>query len=221
MTTIPTAREEILGRIRTALPGTPTSVETSHASIARSYNRIGRLDRHACLELFIDRLVDYDTDVIQLETATGDTLIAQSVADILHNANEDRLIVDEAFPQDWLPETLAVIRDNGLSTEQIDVAQTVLTTCEAATAATGTIFLVHGGAQGRRAATLLPDHHICIVRRDQVYELIPESLAAIAASSTLPITTISGPSATADIEMTRIRGVHGPRRLTVILYGAL
>ncbi|MEO6802993.1 MAG: LUD domain-containing protein, partial [Granulicella sp.] len=85
----------------------------------------------------------------------------------------------------------------------------------------GTIFLVHGGAQGRRATTLLPDHHICIVRRDQVYELIPETLAVLGAKSTHPITSISGPSATADIEMTRIRGVHGPRRLTGILYGTL
>jgi L-lactate dehydrogenase complex protein LldG len=221
MPPIKTAREEILNRIRTALPGTPTSVENSHASIARNYNRIGRLDRHACLELFIDRLVDYDTEVIQLEDNPGDALIAQSVADILRSANETRLIVDEAFPSKWLPENLPVILDNGLTTDQVDAAQTVLTTCEAATAATGTIFLVHGGAQGRRAPTLLPDHHICIVRRDQVYELIPETLAALATSSTTAITTISGPSATADIEMMRIRGVHGPRRLTVILYGAL
>ncbi len=79
---------------------------------------------------------------------------------------------------------------------------------------------MHEGAQGRRALTLLPDHHICLVRRDQVFELIPEALAAIAAKGALPITTISGPSATSDIEMTRIRGVHGPRRLTVILYGS-
>ncbi|MEO6802886.1 MAG: LUD domain-containing protein, partial [Granulicella sp.] len=175
------ARDEILSLIRTALPGTPTSVEASHASIVRNYNRIGRLDRHACLELFVEYLVDYDTEVIQLEESTGDTLIAQSVADILRNAHEERLIVDEAFPDHWLPSSsengLTILRDNGFTTEQIDVAQTVLTTCEAATAATGTIFLVHGGAQGRRATTLLPDHHICIVRRDQVYELIPETLA--------------------------------------------
>jgi len=77
---------------------------------------------------------------------------------------------------------------------------------------------VHEGAQARRVLTLLPDHHICLVRRDQVFELLPEALAAIAAKSTSAITTISGPSATSDIEMTRIRGVHGPRRLTVILY---
>jgi L-lactate dehydrogenase complex protein LldG len=97
----------------------------------------------------------------------------------------------------------------------------VITTCEAAAASTGTIFLVHHGAQGRRAITLLPDHHICLLHRAQVYELIPQALAAISAHRAESITTISGPSATSDIEMTRIRGVHGPRRLTVILYGGI
>jgi L-lactate dehydrogenase complex protein LldG len=212
------AREEILGRIRSALPGTPTSVEASHASIARNYNRKGKLDRHACMELFIDRLVDYDTQVIELD---DDKLIAQTVTDVLQRANEERLIVGENFPQQWLPQGVAVGVDHHLSTDEVNVAQTVLTTCEAAVASTGTIFLVHGGAQGRRPPTLLPDHHICLVRRNQVYELVPEALAIIAPSSTHPVTTISGPSATADIEMTRIRGVHGPRRLTTIIYGEL
>ncbi|MEO6922995.1 MAG: LUD domain-containing protein, partial [Bryocella sp.] len=79
--------------------------------------------------------------------------------------------------------------------------------------------LVHEGAKGRRVLTLLTDHHICLVRRDQVVEVVPEALSVLAAKSTKPITMISGPSATSDIEMTRIRGVHGPRRLTVIFYG--
>jgi L-lactate dehydrogenase complex protein LldG len=105
------------------------------------------------------------------------------------------------------------------SIDELNPMQAVVTTCEAAIASTGTILLVHGGAQGRRAITLLPDHHICVLRRDQVFELVPETWESIAAQSAKPITTISGPSATSDIEMTRIRGVHGPRRLTVILYG--
>jgi L-lactate dehydrogenase complex protein LldG len=219
MSTSPmSAREEILARIRKALPGEPTSVEASHASIPRDYNRTGKLDRRACLELFVDRLVDYDTEVIELE---DEALIAPSVGEALQRANEERFIAAEAFPKAWLPTGLPVIVDHNLTTDEINVAQAVVTTCEAAVAATGTIFLIHGEAQGRRATTLLPDHHICLVRRNQVYELVPEALAAIAPSSTRPITSISGPSATADIEMTRIRGVHGPRRLTVILYGAL
>lgn len=210
------AREEILARIRAALPGEATSIQFSHEAISRNYTRTGQLDRQACIDLFIDRLVDYDTEVIELP---DDTRIASSVKDALRSAGEETLIVPEAFPPQWLPTGVSITVDNQCSSEQIERMQAVLTTCEAAVAATGTIFLIHIGPQGRRVITLLPDHHICLVRRNQVYELVPEALAAIAPSSMLPITSISGPSATADIEMTRIKGVHGPRRLTVILYG--
>ncbi len=208
-----TAREEILSRIRTALPGDPLDPAASHASIPRLYNRAGTLTREARLELFIDRLLDYDTEIIPIETA------AEIPAAIIQAAHEERLVTPQHFPTEWLPAGLAIALDNNLSTADIDNAQAVLTTCEVAVASTGTIILVHTGAQGRRALTLLPDHHICVVRRDQVVETVPEAFAAIASQSAFPITTISGPSATSDIEMTRIRGVHGPRRLTVILYG--
>ncbi|HEY5331423.1 MAG TPA: LUD domain-containing protein [Acidobacteriaceae bacterium] len=209
-----TAREEILSRIRTALPGDPLDPAASHGSIPRLYNRTGTLTPEARLELFIDRLLDYDTEIVPIETA------AEIPAAISQAAREERLVTPPDFPAEWLPTGLAIAFDNNLSTAEIDHAQAVLTTCEIAVASTGTIILVHTGAQGRRALTLLPDHHICIVRRDQVVETIPEAFTAIATQSALPITTISGPSATSDIEMTRIRGVHGPRRLTVILYGA-
>jgi len=208
-----TAREEILSRIRTALPGDPLDPAASHGSIPRLYNRAGTLTREARLELFIDRLLDYDTEIIQLDTA------ADMPAAILQAAHEERVVTPQDFPAEWLPGSLTVALDKNLSTADIDNAQAVLTTCEVAVASTGTIILVHSGAQGRRALTLLPDHHICIVRRDQVVETVPEAFSAIASQSALPITTVSGPSATSDIEMTRIRGVHGPRRLTVILYG--
>jgi L-lactate dehydrogenase complex protein LldG len=209
-----TAREETLSRIRTALPGDPLHPAASHAAIPRLYNRAGILSREARLELFIDRLLDYDTEIIEIETA------AEISAAIIQAAREERLITPQDFPAEWLPTNLAMVLDNNLSTAEIDEAQAVLTTCEVAIASTGTIVLVHVGAQGRRVLTLLPDHHVCVVRRDQVVETVPEAFAAIASQSALPITTISGPSATSDIEMTRIRGVHGPRRLTVILYGA-
>jgi L-lactate dehydrogenase complex protein LldG len=209
-----TAREEILSRIRTALPGDPLDPAASHTAIPRAYNRAGTLTPEARLELFIDRLLDYDTEIIPIETS------AEIPPAIAQATEEERLIAPHDFPAEWLPAGLSVALDHNLSTAEIDNAQAVLTTCEVAVASTGTIILVHTGAQGRRALTLLPDHHICIVRRDQVVETVPEAFAAIASQSALPITTISGPSATSDIEMTRIRGVHGPRRLTVILYGA-
>jgi L-lactate dehydrogenase complex protein LldG len=116
-----------------------------------------------------------------------------------------------------LPSDVPCSVDNALSISAIDDAEVVLTSCEVAVAATGTIFLVHEGAQGRRASTLLPDHHICVIREDQVYETVAEAFAVLNPDVKRPMTTISGPSATSDIEMTRIRGVHGPRRLTVIL----
>jgi len=223
MSEILTAKEEILSRIRTALPGLAQGIALSHARISRHYDRIGKLDRTACLELFIDRLVDYDTEIVQIESEAA---IAPAITDILHHANEERVIVPQEFPIAWMPAGLSIAIDSNLSTDEgflsidkIDHAQAVITTCEAAIASTGTIILVHEGAQGRRALTLLPDHHICLVRREQVFELVPEALQAIATKGMQPITTISGPSATSDIEMTRIRGVHGPRRLTVILYG--
>jgi len=189
------AREEILGRIHAALPEMPGDVAASHASIPRLYNRTGILDAHARLDLFIDRLLDYDTEIIQVQT--------------------------EAELPAAIGLGISIQLDRGLVTAEIDREEAVLTTCEIAIASTGTIILVHHGMQGRRALTLLPDHHLCLVRRNQVVESVPEALEAIAAQSGAPITTISGPSATSDIEMTRIRGVHGPRRLTVILYGSL
>jgi L-lactate dehydrogenase complex protein LldG len=212
-----TAREEILARIHAALPEEARDIAGSHASIPRLYERTGKLDAHARLELFIDRLLDYDTEIIQIESADE---IPAAIAQAAQQSGEQSLLAAAEFPAAWLPAGLSVELDHELSTAEIDRAQAVLTTCEIAIASTGTIILVHGGAQGRRAITLLPDHHICLVRRHQVVELVPEALRAIASQSSRPITTISGPSATSDIEMTRIRGVHGPRRLTVILYSA-
>jgi len=214
-----TARDVILGRIRAALPGESLTASASHEAIARPYRRQGRLDRQACLALFLDRLEDYDANVIEV---SGQMEIGAAVGQAMREAGEDLLLVPSAMPRAWCPRSVDMIVDLVASRDisQIDRAQAVLTTCEVAIASTGTIVLVHGGAQGRRAVTLLPDHHICIVERSQVVELVPEALALLDARGITPVTTISGPSATSDIEMTRIRGVHGPRRLTVILYGA-
>jgi len=211
-----TAREEILASIRNALEVQASDPAASHRHIVNTYNRIGKLDREACLHFFIDRLIDYDTEILQV---TNESELPSAIAKALQHAGEERALVAAAFPTAWLPEGITFKTDNNLPTSEIEGVPAVVTTCEAAVAATGTIILVHEGAQARRVLTLLPDHHICLVRRDQVFELLPETLAVISAKATKPITTISGPSATSDIEMTRIRGVHGPRRLTVILYG--
>ncbi len=209
-----TAREEILGRIRAAVDAAPDRVP--YAQVPREYYRKGSLNREACLHLLKDRLLDYDSEIFEVQSEAE---ISGAVTAALQKAGERNVLVAEAFPKAWLPSGVDVVVDAALTTEQLDRLGTVLTTCEAAVASTGTIILVHEGAQGRRTITLLPDHHICVLSRTQVFEGVPEALAAINASSRKAITTISGPSATSDIEMTRIRGVHGPRRLSVVLYG--
>ncbi len=210
------AREDILTRIRAALGPAATGASVAHENIARDYQRTGSLQPESTLDLFIDRLIDYDTEVLQIESEAD---LPDAIAQALEHAGEQRIAVAPEFPSEWLPEGLSIAIDASPGTEALERAQAVITTSEAAVASSGTIILVHGGAQGRRALSLLPDHHICLVRRDRIFEILPQAMAAIQGDAARPITTISGPSATSDIEMTRIRGVHGPRRLTVILYG--
>ena len=209
-----TAREDILARIRAVLPGVAEPTE-SYARIRREYRVSEDVERDKCLELFLERLLDYDTEVLQ---AADEAAIAPAVDATLHAAGEQRVVMSKDFPEAWVPAGLEVLRDVGLSTAAIEGVEAVLTTCEVAVASTGTIFLAHEGTQGRRVLTLLPDHHVCLVRRDQVVGTVPEAIRRMGDKMARPVTTISGPSATSDIEMTRIRGVHGPRRLTVVLY---
>ena len=208
------ARTEILQRIRTALGAVAADPTKSYARIARNYRSSEGLAPEACIEHFLDRLVDYDTEILH---AANEAEIAGAVEQAMQLADERSLLVAKELPDAWLPAGIDVRRDDGLSTAQIEGVSAVLTTCEIAVASTGTIFLVHDGAQARRALTLLPDHHLCVVRRSQVVGTVPEAIRALGPRLGRAVTTISGPSATSDIEMTRIRGVHGPRRLTVIL----
>jgi len=209
-----TAREEILQRIRTALPGEAADPEQSYARIAREYWSSEDLAPEACLEHFLDRLLDYDTEILHV---ANETEIAAAVTQAMQHAGERSLLVAKELPDAWIPAGIDIRCDESLSTAQIEGVDAVLTTCEIAVASTGTIFLVHDGAQGRRVLTLLPDHHLCVVRRSQVVDTVPEAIRVLGPRLAHAVTTISGPSATSDIEMTRIRGVHGPRRLTVIL----
>ncbi len=127
------------------------------------------------------------------------------------------MLVPSGFPAKWLPAEFEFIRDGGLTNQGINDVESVLTGCALAIASTGTIILRHSSEEGRRALTLIPDYHLCIVFEDQVVETVPEGIRAMSAFGSAPITTISGPSATSDIEMTRIKGVHGPRTLDVLL----
>lgn len=213
-----TAREEILARIQAIRSVQAAHPSVLHRRIQRGYSHYGKLSQDACVELFISHLSDYDAEILQVEN--GDHL-ASAIAEALRNASEECAVVAPAVPVDWLPLGFTFRVDDHLAIDLIENTQAVLTTCQAAVASTGTIVLVHNADQARRVLTLLPDHHICLVRRNQIFELLPEALEAVARSAAYPITMISGPSATSDIEMIRVRGVHGPRRLTIILYGAL
>ena len=231
------ARFLILDTIRRQLARDPDlpaarleeSPEAAYARIPRDYQRTALLDREATLELFYDRLRDYDSELI----FTDEAGIPDAVLQAMQHANESTLLVPAGVSNAWLPgggsQTamaeepangghggLRIVRDHTLSTPELNEPRTVLTGCTVAIAMSGTILLEHGDEQGRRAATLLPDHHLCVIRRDQVVETIAEALPRLTRRSA-PITTIAGPSATSDIEMTRIRGVHGPRSLTAII----
>jgi L-lactate dehydrogenase complex protein LldG len=190
------AREEILARLRAALSDGPEPVD-----IPRRYGRkrIGDLT-----PLLTDRLVDYRARV--------HTDLATALDGI------DRLLVPADLPAFWLAAFGGtVVVDNGLPVADLDSVDAVLTGCAVAIAETGTIVLDAGPGQGRRAITLIPDRHVVVVRRDQIVSRVPEAVAQLAGRADRPQTWISGPSATSDIELNRIEGVHGPRRLDVVL----
>ena len=212
-----TARSLILGRIRDAVGDRTEPAAAEHARIERAYKQRPSLPRDACLELFIDRLKHYQ---VAVHLCSGRE-IAATVAGMLAARGKSRLIVPADIDPGWLPAAASFVRDDGLGYRDLDVSEGVLTGCSLGIATTGTIVLRHGPGEGRRALTLIPDYHLCVVLSDQVVETVPEAFRSLAASPSGLVTTISGPSATADIEMTRIRGVHGPRTLDVIVVDAV
>lgn len=208
------AREEILARIQRSLAAVPRSSTGDHAAIQRSYIQAGKLDAKARLNLFEERVRDYGTEVYRC----AQKQLPETIARAMNAVGFGKLLVTDDILKEWLPPApFEFSQDHDLSYEELDRSEGVLTTCEIAIALTGTIVLRHSAQSGRRAVTLIPDYHLCIVRADQVVETVSEGIRAIGAPAGAPITTVSGPSATADIEMTRIKGVHGPRVLNVIL----
>jgi L-lactate dehydrogenase complex protein LldG len=194
------ARTEVLERIRKATGGAvaPGARAAEYAAIPREYRR---------------DLYDYGTSVYRCTTAQ----IADAVAQALKARRHTDIVVAQGVPASWLPDGFEFVEDDGLSYAVLDQSNGVLTGCEVAAAFTGTIVLRHGPGQPRRAITLVPDYHLCVVRAQQVVETLPEAIRRVEEFRGAPLTTISGPSATSDIEMTRVKGVHGPRTLDVVL----
>jgi L-lactate dehydrogenase complex protein LldG len=196
-----TAREEILARIRSAIAGADEN------AIPREY----RTTTQDGLDSFLERLGHYDARAIQ--TTEGD--LAATIATTLAERQARNIIAPDGVPAGWLTTVNQLIDTPPLDNDALDGADGVVTTCALAIAQTGTIVLDGGPGMGRRALTLLPDYHLCVVRNEQIVPSVPEALAHL--QPTRPLTFISGPSATVDIEMVRVKGVHGPRTLDVIL----
>jgi L-lactate dehydrogenase complex protein LldG len=216
---VPGAREEVLRRIRTALDGTTAdaeAIESHWAAIARGYRREGELAPTAVLEELEDRLRDYDA---HLERASSGE-VAEKITDLLKTRGLRTLVFPQGLQQALgteLPQGFDFVQDEILGASELDGFEGVITACTVAISQTGTLILQNVPGQGRRAPTLVPDYHLCVVRAEDVVETVPEAIARLQPTASLATTFISGPSATADIEMTRIKGVHGPRFLDVIL----
>jgi L-lactate dehydrogenase complex protein LldG len=209
------ARAEVLRRIRAAKGGVASSeaVLTGWSSIERRYRREATRPREAVLELLVDRLRDYDARVIRV----GHADVASSAVGMLGERKVRRMVVPAGLVAEWLPGGVEFIVDDGLAAAELDRVDGVMTGVTLAIAETGTVVLQNVAGQGRRAGTLVPDYHLCVVRVEDVVETVPEAMARLQSTAGLATTFVSGPSATADIEMTRIKGVHGPRFLDVIL----
>jgi L-lactate dehydrogenase complex protein LldG len=208
------SRELVLGRIRAALERKSAGAEQAVGE--SSYRQMGIRSRAELYELFEKRLSDYGGRVFR---CGGERQIADQIATILLEGGRRAIAVPPGIGGSWLDERISWIVDEGLSFAQIEAAQGVLTAATVAVAESGSIVLQHGPEEGRRALTLLPDYHLCVLFESQIVETLPECFERLRATATRPTTFISGPSATADIEMTRIEGVHGPRSLDVILAG--
>jgi L-lactate dehydrogenase complex protein LldG len=210
------ARDQILRRIRAALVDVPKDEAPEEVHDLRIYNRVDPSPRDERLERFLERVAEYKATVRRV----GPEDLHSAIATACAGRSVRRLVVPKDLPDAWLPEGVAVLRDDGLTNEQIETADGVLTGCALGIAQTGTIVLDAGPTQGRRALTLLPDYHLCVIRDDQIVGLVPEAVAALADAVRIgrrPLTWISGPSATSDIELNRVEGVHGPRTLEVLV----
>ena len=208
-----TAREEMLSCIRSAISQLGISAREDYLRIQAEYIQTGLLNDQDRVSLFVERLNDYDA-LVHFSSAAD---LAKVIGFVLKNRGKQRLVIPADLPAEWLPEGYDFLRDHNLEFGELDRSDGVITACSVAIALTGTIILQDAPQQGRRALSLIPDYHLCIVRKDQLVETVSEAIRLLQKTCSLATTTISGPSATADIEMTRIKGVHGPRDLEIIV----
>ena len=210
------AREEVLARIAAAHRIAPPP-ELRYEDISREYQTTSDSETAQLTELLIDRLVDYRALVRQ---CSADDLAAE-IADALADRGAHTVVVPSGLDSLWTAGFSGSVLTDGLlahyqrTVSELDSLGGVITGCAVAIAQTGTLILDGSPGQGRRVLTLIPDYHLCIVFPDQIVADVPQALQRLEA--TRPLTMISGPSATSDIELNRVEGVHGPRTLEVII----
>ncbi|WP_058234387.1 LutC/YkgG family protein [Devriesea agamarum] len=216
------AKEEILGRIRTALAADPNRVPSTEADVPREYYRADHpqetdTNPAKIRDVLVDRLIDYKAGVRRCAPDE----VAQIIAELIGDART--VLRPTGVPEQWLAEIPSErLREDSsdghaLTARELDATDVVLTGCHTAIALTGTIVLDGSELSGRRALSLVPDHHIVVVEADQIVLGVPKAIERMNATPTVPWTWISGPSATSDIELNRVEGVHGPRRLDVVI----
>jgi len=204
------AREVVLARVRAALGPAPAPPP----AIPRAYRQAGRAaDHDALVEHFCARVAEYRARVHRASEDSLDDVVAGLLA--------GRRVLVPAAPPCAVHGCEAIGDDPPLTPRELDAADATLTGCALAVAETGTIVLDGSPVCGRRALTLVPDHHVCVVRTEQIVAHVPDAIAALRRldATRRPITLVSGPSATSDIELERVEGVHGPRVLDVVVVG--
>jgi L-lactate dehydrogenase complex protein LldG len=209
------SRRQVLERIRAATRNSAATAELAAGAcerLERGYVRQGTMTATARRERFIERLREYDAEVVECAPQELSTTIAAQ----LRASGRRRFVAPAGLPAEWLADGFEWKIDRDLPASEGEHCDGVVTTSFCGVAESGTIVLHHSAAEGRRVITLLPDWHLCVVGASQIVETLPEYFALCEKAPAL-VTWISGPSATADIEMTRIKGVHGPRFLHVIV----
>ena len=193
------ARDAILAAVRRAVQ----HADRSEVTVPRSYRHTPEVD----VDLFVERVADYRAEVVRCAPDEVEATIAGSLPP------HSRVVVPDGLP--W--QVPGAVADDALTAVELDALDAVVTGATLGIASTGTIVLAHGPGEGRRALTLVPDLHVCVVRVDQVVADVPDAVALL--DPTRPTTWVSGPSATSDIELDRVEGVHGPRTLRVLVVG--
>ena len=212
-------KDLILSRTRHALRDVPRDERPEDVPIERGYRKEDEASRKEILDRFAEYVAEYEATVHRVKEVN----LSEAIQEILEERGIEKLVVPSDLPEEWLPDKVELLEEPSegrLGNDVLDDSDGVLTGCALGISQTGTIVLDSGATQGRRALTLLPDYHLCVVKEDQVVGLMPEAISKLADSvkdGGRAVTFISGPSATSDIELERVEGVHGPRTLEVLV----